>query len=190
MPDPSQFGPRRLLVPLVGLLIGVLPILGYALQFGAKQRVGVFSFSVAVALAAGSFGCFLGFLFAIPRFDVTDRDIRDVGKYGRAGWLHNTNLSQISDWLTKILVGVGLTQFRSIGDAIGNLLIQLRPGLGGLPSSAAFGGLLIGYFATMGVLAGYVLTALYLRRALAEQDEDPIRQIVEERQQPKLRQAD
>ena len=111
MPDPSQFGPRRLLVPLVGLLIGVLPILGYALQFGAKQRVGVLSFSVAVALAAGLVGCFLGFLFAIPRFDITDRDIRDVGKYGRGGWLHNTNLSQISDWLTKILVGVGLTQF-------------------------------------------------------------------------------
>jgi hypothetical protein len=35
-PDPSQFGPRRLLIPLVGLLIGVLPILGYTLQFGAK----------------------------------------------------------------------------------------------------------------------------------------------------------
>jgi hypothetical protein len=134
----------------VGLLIGVLPILGYTLQFGAKQRVGVFSFSVAVALAAGLVGCFLGFLFAIPRFDITDRDLQDVGKYGRAGWLHNTNLSQISDWLTKILVGVGLTQFRSIGDAIGNLLIQLSPGLGGLDSSAAFGGLLISYFATMG----------------------------------------
>jgi hypothetical protein len=96
-PDPSQFGPRRLLIPLVGLLIGVLPILGYTLQFGAKQRVGVFSFSVAVALAAGLVGCFLGFLFAIPRFDITDRDLQDVGKYGRAGWLHNTNLSQISD---------------------------------------------------------------------------------------------
>ena len=36
----------------------------------------------------------------------------------RRSFLPNTNLEQISDWLTKTIVGVGLVQFREIGAAL------------------------------------------------------------------------
>ena len=42
----------------------------------------------------------------------------------------NTNLEQISDWLTKILVGVGLVQLGAIIDSLGDLADFLGPALG------------------------------------------------------------
>ncbi|MFN4764727.1 hypothetical protein ACKGJN_16485, partial [Gillisia sp. Q332] len=41
----------------------------------------------------------------------------------------NTNLEQISDWLTKILVGVGLTQLPDIGTNIMKVATVLAPAL-------------------------------------------------------------
>jgi hypothetical protein len=50
-------------------------------------------------------GGFFGFLFGIPR---------SLSTPGPSFVQPNTNLEQISDWLTKILVGVGLTQIGTI----------------------------------------------------------------------------
>jgi len=43
---------------------------------------------------------------------------------GQPGYSGNTNLEQISDWLTKILVGVGLTQLREIPGQVQRLATQ------------------------------------------------------------------
>ena len=78
----------------------------------------------------------------------------------------------MSDWLTKILLGVGLTQFSSIGSALGRLFEALRPGLGNTDSSAAFAGGLLSYFAAVGFIGGYLFTVRYLRGVLSR---DPYR---------------
>ncbi len=59
--------------------------------------------------AAFCLGGFSGFLFGIPRI-MNSTSAQSVLKNSTNIILHNDNLVQISDWLTKIIVGVGLTQ--------------------------------------------------------------------------------
>ena len=59
-------------------------------------------------------GSLAGFLFGVP---VREREpgTDDTGSANRSiGYRPNTNLEQISDWLTKIIVGIGLVQFPKI----------------------------------------------------------------------------
>src|SRR6266508_6277591 len=67
--------------------------------------------AVAALVAGGAFvaGGLLGFLFGIPRSLAGPEGSVDGAAAGGA-YRPNTNLEQISDWLTKILVGVGLVQ--------------------------------------------------------------------------------
>jgi hypothetical protein len=51
----------------------------------------------------------------------------------------NTNLEQISDWLTKILVGVGLTQLAQVRSGAAVLSEALKPVLGNTQASGPFG---------------------------------------------------
>jgi hypothetical protein len=51
----------------------------------------------------------------------------------------NTNLEQVSDWLTKIIVGIGLVQIGHVVPALSKLAESMKAPLGGLPSSGAFG---------------------------------------------------
>ena len=47
----------------------------------------------------------IGFLFGIPRPTVID-----ASEQSKSGYIGNDNLLQVSDWITKIIVGLGLTQ--------------------------------------------------------------------------------
>jgi hypothetical protein len=64
----------------------------------------------------------------------------------------NTNLEQISDWLTKIIVGIGLVQIGHIIPALSKFAESMKAPLGGLPSSAAFG---------LAVVIGYTLLGFF-----------------------------
>jgi hypothetical protein len=74
----------------------------------------------------------------------------------------NTNLEQISDWLTKILVGVGLTQLGNIGEAASAWAGFVGPALGGGPAGEVVSLALTGYYLAAGFLLGYVWTRTYL----------------------------
>ncbi len=76
----------------------------------------------------------------------------------------NTNLEQVSDWLTKIVVGVTLTQLNTIPDRLKGYAKSFASNLGGFPNAEAFAvGLLI-YYLTVGFMGGYLLTRLYLKK--------------------------
>lgn len=79
----------------------------------------------------------------------------------------NTNLEQISDWLTKILVGVGLVQLGSIVDSLGDLADYIAEALGGGPAGAPFALALVMYFTVAGFLVAYLWTRLNLTGAFA-----------------------
>lgn len=92
---------------------------------------------VAVLAAAVTIGGLLGFLFGIPRLlqrrsqaviqspgarddDKGEKDAEvpePMPSSSLSRFAGNTNLEDISDWLTKIMVGLGLTQIASISDA-------------------------------------------------------------------------
>jgi tetratricopeptide (TPR) repeat protein len=88
----------------------------------------------------------------------------------------NTNLEQISDWLTKILLGAGLTQLAKlpqglsatatyIGGALasaGEISVEKRAAADGV------GYAIVVYFTVCGFLFSYLWSRLYLGRALTE----------------------
>jgi hypothetical protein len=145
------------------ITVGVGAIIIYAAQSRAAGSVLAAGLMLAGAAAVG--GGLLGFLFGVPR--ATSAANGDKGRRYRA----NTNLEEISDWLTKILVGVGLIQLGRLGNLGGSLLHGIAPALGGTATSVPFGGALLCYFAVLGFLGGWLLTQLYLGRALSFADE-------------------
>lgn len=153
-------------VPSVGFLAIVL----FSLHFSSAEMLSILSSSLLTALAALIAGVFLGFLFGIPHAlqdpnSTTSRGSRSAGEYAV-----NTNLEQISDWLTKILVGVGLVQLGNIGEGLGRLVGALESAFGGAPPSKLFAAALLSFYTTWGFLVGYLLTRTYLTAALKSFD--------------------
>lgn len=114
----------------------------------------------------------LGFLFGVPRTIQAEIDDREVSNRIEA----NTNLEQISDWLTKILVGVGLTQLNSILSYTKTHIIDnLTPSFGGssngsgneIATSTTIGAFV--YFLVCGFFIGYLWSRVYLTQSLEDE---------------------
>lgn len=148
---------------LAAVAFGLLGIGLYAGIQGRARFLTTVSVALMVALACLMVGGALGFLFGIPRAeraDLPEGEGRSAMRF-RA----NTNLEDISDWLTKILVGVGLIQLGQLSEPLGRLVTAVAAGIGGDPPSPSFALALLLYFTLVGFLAGYLLTRLYLPRA-------------------------
>lgn len=145
----------------------------FALQ-APKTFGSVFGTLLAVAGAASVCGALLGFVFGIPRA------LQGGGSAGSEAAGHaaargsesrygaNTSLEQISDWLTKILVGVGLTQLTELPGALESYSQFVGQSLPGVSGGHVFVGAETLYFAICGFLASYLWTRLELGKALSE----------------------
>jgi hypothetical protein len=124
------------------------------------------------ALAAFLSGCVIGFLFGIPRVVSSGQLRHDKATEGT--YVPSTNIAEVSDWLTKLLLGAGLVQLTRLGEPIGHLISGVAAGLTPagaqpFPSSAAkvmAGAILFGY-AAIGLLNAYVVTTVWYQRKLA-----------------------
>ena len=146
-------------IPALGAL-GVLVTLVYVSQVGSEKRWSVFGIAIVIAGAAAVVGGIVGFLFGIP---LTNKQ-RTAGA-GDSQYETNTNLEQVSDWLTKIIVGVGLVQLGRALPALTKLARSLNDPLGGKPYGGAFGlGLTIFY-----ALLGFLFLYLWSRTDLANE---------------------
>jgi hypothetical protein len=127
-------------IPMVCAL-GIGVILVYTSQVPNGVRWSVFGTALAIGSAAYFTGGIVGFLFGVPRTVQGTTLSKGITQYRG-----NTNLEQVSDWLTKIIVGIGLVQIGHIVPALTKFAESMKAPLGGLPSSAAFGlGLAISY---------------------------------------------
>lgn len=174
---------KRALSVLAGsLAVGCLLIPLYAAQASKlSQFASILGVSLVLACAAVLLGGLLGFLFGIPRTLQEARGsvdqkseksgviAKDQG--GETTYAVNTNLEQISDWLTKILVGVGLTQITKSAAAMREYANYVSPGLGDFPNSKVFSIALLLFFLIDGFLIGYLWTRLHLAGALKQADE-------------------
>ncbi len=168
----------RVFRPAIALVV----VLGAALLglFALKQtaqppsRLAVFSVTLMLAAAAVAIGSLLGFLFGIPRSMQEPRPLASSQPPGttdeRGVYGVNTNLEQISDWLTKILVGVGLIQLGRTSRPLGRLVASIADGLGGQPVDRLMVGGILVFFSIFGFLTSYLLTRLLLRRAFTVAD--------------------
>jgi hypothetical protein len=141
-----------------------------------------FSWSAATpllwAFACLASGGAVGFLFGIPKIlqgggpanNGANGTSADTATFYRQQV--NTNLEEISDWLTKIIVGLGLVQLGNIPSALSAVASQLAGSMSTPPNNQAFALALIVYFLVVGFLFGYLSTRLFLAGAFSRADRD------------------
>jgi len=130
--------------------------LGLALGSSVAQRFSIMLAAAIIALTSVTLGTLLGLIFAIPR--ALQAPASDANsRYNR--YAANTNLEQISDWLTKILVGISLVQIGKLPAALGALGRNVTPMLGSSPVS---GGIGVAICVTA-IVAAFLLSYLWTR---------------------------
>jgi hypothetical protein len=176
---------------------GLLFLLLYSLQFWqhlwhAGAVVRIFGVAILTALGFLVVGFVLGFIFCIPRTPA--RSTTGAANYAAGGGGHsddgsgaagthadpvetNSNLNEISDWLTKIIVGVGLVELNKIPGKLSDLATYIGSGLRNCSATASDPcvknsealalGIVIFFFAA-GFLFGYIWTRFYYQRTLSE----------------------
>jgi hypothetical protein len=158
---------------VIGILISAFQ---YVLQGRPGQVCGIIGSGLLIACASFGIGSLLGFIFAIPRALQSQRSTDQSNHEGRTEltglsrpvleYQVNTNLEQISDWLTKILVGVGLVQLGKVPEYARRLGSYYSSCLGNAPCSPPLAVTIITVFLVNGFLAGYLITRLYVTGAL------------------------
>ena len=147
--------------------VGFVAVAIYAFSDAAKPGTscwGVFAVGAMAASAALIVGALGGFLFGLPR---------TLERPDANGHLAtNTNLDQVSDWLTKIIVAIGLVELGKIANGVDNLATSLAPGLGGGDGVHAFAVGLMIYSVADGFLVGYLWTRIVVSIRLKEAAED------------------
>ena len=83
----------------------------------------------------------------------------------------NTNLEQISDWLTKIIVGVPLVRLQPTLQQLRSAAELIASSLGGVDRISFAYALMIS-FSLIGFLGAYLLTRLFLQGAFERVDHD------------------
>jgi hypothetical protein len=162
----------------VYLALTVPAILAIAVFSLAESSSTIFALSTLIGACAFALGALLGFLFGIPQYFAGSAGARADNPH--ASYQPNTNLTQVSDWLTKIIIGVGLVQFGQLTETIGRLGDALEPSLGGEEAGKAFGiALVVGFF-VIGFLVGYLYTRLRLQWAFASADRGAFEQAVKD----------
>jgi hypothetical protein len=139
-------------------------------------------FSIGLLLGAGAFvaGGMIGFLFAIPRSGSGNANTGGGDRGERPSYRSNSNLEEVSDWLTKILVGLGLVELGRVSSGGKRLVDFVSPAIGDLPSTKPFVAGILVIFSISGLVITYVVTRIYGGPAFARAEED-LREYVDRR---------
>ena len=84
----------------------------------------------------------------------------------------NTNLVEISDWLTKMIVGVGLYQLSTFPGKLKSLADYFATAFGAPAAPPSLVMAILGYFGIFGFLLGYLWARIYLAREFAQDGSD------------------
>ncbi len=157
---------QRHLRPLMAnLAIAVGIALAAAMLAMFRGGAGGLGIAVLIFLAAGTCGAVLGFLFAVPR--LLDGAVEGAPPPAKGLLGGNDNVSRVSDWLTTMLVGIGLTQLANIDGGLTRFRFMLAEhvNLYGTPAHPDAGALpLIGpLLLILGAVSGFLYLYLHTR---------------------------
>src|SRR5215204_1310371 len=128
------------------------------------------------ALASATLGGAFGFLFGIPKILQGSRLPEESASSAVIDYRQqvNTNLTEISDWLTKIIVGLSLINLAKFPPYLTAMARTLASSIeGSTPEKhMAFAYALIVCFSILGFLFGYLYTRLYLQGAFSRADQE------------------
>lgn len=122
-------------------------------------------------------GSAIGFIFAIPKsVQAPKTQSKDSDKDGP--YNDNTNLEEISDWLTKIIVGISLTQFNKLQDelhsAATNIAAAIKSGHQGAGNQDyyVFSYAIIVFYVIAGMIIGYMWARIDFPKILTQNKKD------------------
>lgn len=163
------------LVFQLALALAAVLVIGYGVTTRSWTLLMI---EALIGTASLSVGCLLGFLFGIPR---TIRP-RSADMTGSADGRRDTastpyepsnNLEQVADWLTKILVGVGLVELGKFGNALAQVGDQVAKSVAPPPlGTNIVTEVILVAFATIGFLASFLWTRIYYGGIQARADSD------------------
>lgn len=136
-----------------------------AVQIAGDYKWKFFGILLVVALAAAFFGVFMGLIFGVPKLNDKYNPSSDYNENHK--YMPNTNLEEMSDWLTKIIVGVSLTQLAMLPGYFSDLADYILADNACAFSCDYSKGVVVSviiYFLISGFLTGYLYTRLYLPR--------------------------
>ncbi len=133
----------------IAFAVGVLGV-----TFWQHDTAGSWSIAVLWSLACLILGGVSGFLFGIPRSRT------------HAAKADQSPIEQIADWLTKIIVGLGLTNLSNIPGLLSRWANYVAVGVGKEHASDSAALSMILYFVLLGFLGGYLLTNLFLENLI------------------------
>jgi hypothetical protein len=168
-----------------GLVLIVVP---YGL---AKWSFTIGVVAAAIAGAMYAIGGFFGFLFGIPRALTAESNPPQIAGTAAGEQVErpapsiryspNTNLEQVSDWLTKLLIGAGLVQLGQLRGSLADLVEFLKPALGNDDTASVFAAASVLYFLIGGFICGWLATRLWLQDELETKEREERKFILEAR---------
>jgi hypothetical protein len=170
--------PRNAIALLLAIITGALVEMGYAA--GGHDFTTVLTVLLMMSAAALATGGLLGFLFGIPKVaseasQAYEREVRN----GQTRYAANTNLEQISDWLTKLLVGAGLAQAGNILTGLRNIVDGIASALDSGPSASPFVSSTLAFFSISGFVGGWLTTRLLLVSAMSRADRRALERFID-----------
>jgi hypothetical protein len=175
----------RLSVTVFFVVLFVIALVFSGLASGYAAGPSSIFLSLTWAISSSVAGGAMGFLFGLPKVLQTDepRGLKggaggELGEPEQSNYrqIVNTNLTEISDWITKIIVGLGLVNLTVIPGKLYRLSEVVGVELSrnsNQPAVALAMAILVG-FAVLGFLYGYLATRMYLASALAHADREAI----------------
>ncbi|MEO5337846.1 MAG: hypothetical protein H7841_13295 [Magnetospirillum sp. WYHS-4] len=157
-----------------------VPLILLGGSFGVPASLRFLGLSALIASAAFAVGAFFGFLFGYPK---GNPDAEKATPEGPSATVTNTNLDQISDWLTKLLVGASLASLAKVpdflkntSDWLGRYLDATLVGANGdgpaLTLGAGVALVLVVLYSVFGFLSGFLLSRLWLQGAFERASSD------------------
>ena len=139
---------------LATALVGPIAVVIYAIagNFTDANFWSVASVGIMTSAAALIVGVLVGFLFGLPQ----TRQQSD----STALLSTSSKLDEVADWLTKILVGLGLVQLGAVAGGVDDLGASVVPALGDGPGAQTLAVSVLVYSAANGFLLGYLWTRI------------------------------
>ncbi len=161
------------LLGVLGISLGILGGYIYSISIKSENNTEIFATIAMVSASAYVFGNLIGFLFGIPRTNEKNlnSDTYDNSKESKnnINYRVNTNLEQVSDWLTKIIVGVGLVELSEIKSNVLSISAKIASDIKWQHAESMIIATII-YFLILGFFVVYYATRLWLTGELVKAD--------------------
>ncbi len=167
------------------LILGVITIFLYSLSFtfleessSVSKGIEICSINLSIAGASLAAGGLLGFLFGNPRSEsISKENNNNVNQEGNEtsskfiseNYGDNDSLEQISEWLTKILLGAGLAQISSLSKLMSNFATYLQS-IANSSTLGVFGVSVAIIYIVCGFIGSYLWARFTIRTELTRRD--------------------